>query len=81
MNLDIFKEKLKPKFSAKTLENPQKTAELIADAYEKATINISSTLYGSKLISADKSVLSDNLKKGLELNSKITKKNPNTSTI
>ena len=78
MNVDIFKEKLKPKFSIKTLENPQKTAELIADAYEKATINISSTIYGSKLISADKSVLADNLKKGLELNSRITKKNPNT---
>lgn len=75
MDTNLFKNLLKPKISAKTLENPQKCADAIADVYEKSTVGISCTIFGSKLVSGNKQSLINQLKLGLELNDKITKTN------
>lgn len=73
MDTTLFKNLLRPKISAKNLQNTKKTAEAIADVYEKATVGISSTLFGSKLISANKESLVNQIKLGLDLNDKIKK--------
>lgn len=80
MDVNLFKTILKPKISANSLKDSKKTAEAITDAYVKSTEKITTTIFGSKLLSGNKNSLQRYLEQGLLLNDKTRQKSEKTES-
>lgn len=80
MDVNLFKTILKPNISAKSLKDSKKTAEAITNAYVKATEKITTTIFGSKLLSGNKNSLQTHLEQGLILNDKTRQKSQKTES-
>lgn len=68
MNKELFKNLLKPAIEGTLPKDTTQFAELFATAYNLSNVGVSGTVFGSKLVSANKSFLADSINKAFAAN-------------